>query len=156
MANLSAKITPNNLVTLTGTQILTNKTLTSPTVTGTVGGSSRTLSGSTKVTEFQETYASLSGTTPTINLENGTAFSITTSGNTTFTFSNPAPSGTVSAFTLAVTAGGTHTLTFPASVDWAGGTAPSAPASGATNIYTFFTRDGGTTWYGFLAGEGMA
>jgi hypothetical protein len=55
-----------------------------------------------------------------------------------------------------VTPSGTYTVTWPASVDWAGGTAPDAPASGETDVYAFYTQDGGTTYYGFLAGEGMA
>lgn len=103
-----------------------------------------------------ETVVVLSGTTPIVDLEAGTVFTLSTSGNTTFTFSNPAVSGTASAFTLVLTAGGAHTITWPASVDWAGGTAPDAPASGETDVYTFFTTDGGTTWYGFLAGDALA
>ena len=100
---------------------------------------------------YNETYAALSGTTPTVDCETGNFFSLTTSGNTTFTFSNPPASGTAYGFTLQLTAGGTHTITYPAAVDWAGATAPDAPASGETDILVFTTRDGGTTWYGALA-----
>ena len=67
-------------------------------------------------------------------------------GNTTFTFSG-ASSGYSQGFILQLTGNGS-TVTWPASVDWAGGTAPDAPASGETDIYVFWTRDGGTTWYG--------
>jgi len=105
---------------------------------------------------YNETYAALSGTTPAVNCETGNVFALTTSGNTTFTFTNPPATGTAYGFTLKVTAGGTHTLTWPASVDWAGGTAPDAPASGEVNVYAFITHDGGTNWYGFLAGAAMA
>jgi hypothetical protein len=100
---------------------------------------------------YNETYAALSGTTPTVNCESGNVFSLTTSGNTTFTFSNPPASGTAYGFMLRLTAGGTHTITYPASVDWAGATAPDAPASGETDVLVFTTTDGGTTWYGALA-----
>ncbi len=93
----------------------------------------------------------LSGTTPAVDCEAGNFFSLSTSGNTTFTFSNPPASGTAFGFTLQLTAGGTHTITYPASVDFAGATAPDAPASGETDILVFTTRDGGTTWYGALA-----
>lgn len=31
-----------------------------------------------------------------------------------------------------------------------------APASGTTSVFVFYTQDGGTTYYGFVAGEGMA
>ena len=50
-----------------------------------------------------------------------------------------------------MTAGGSHTLTWPNSVDWAGGSAPDAPASGESNLYVFYTRDGGTNWIGVLS-----
>ncbi len=105
---------------------------------------------------YNETYAALSGTSPAVNCETGNVFSLSTTGNTTFTFSNPPASGTAYGFTLKVTAGGTHTLTWPSSVDWAGGTAPDAPASGETNVLVFITHDGGTTWYGFQAGAALA
>jgi len=109
-----------------------------------------------KAGSYNETYAALSGTSPTVNCETGNVFSLATTGNTTFTFSNPPASGTAYGFTLKVTAGGTHTLTWPSSVDWAGGTAPDAPASGETNVLVFITHDGGTTWYGFQAGAALA
>lgn len=102
-----------------------------------------------------EDYDALSGTTPTCNVDNAGAFSLTTSGNTTFTFSG-ASSGYAQGFVLQVTAGGTHTLTWPASVDWAGGSAPDAPASGASNLYVFYTRDGGTNWIGILSAAAYA
>jgi hypothetical protein len=96
---------------------------------------------------LKEKYVALSGTTPSIDVDAGGAFSLSTSGNTTFTFT-AFTSGVSSGFILQLTAGGTHTITWPASVDWAGGTAPDAPASGETNIYVFWSRNGGTTWYG--------
>ena len=96
-----------------------------------------------------EDYDALSGTTPTCNVDNGGMFSLTMTGNTTFTFSG-ALSGYVQGFVLQLTGNGS-TVTYPASVDWAGGTAPDAPASGETDILVFITRDGGTTWYGALA-----
>jgi DNA-binding beta-propeller fold protein YncE len=48
------------------------------------------------------------------------------------------------------------TITYPTSVDWAGGTAPDAPAVGETDVLVFYTEDGGTTYYGFQAGDAMA
>jgi DNA-binding beta-propeller fold protein YncE len=48
------------------------------------------------------------------------------------------------------------TFTYPTSVDWAGGTAPDAPAVGETDVLVFYTEDGGTTYYGFQAGDAMA
>lgn len=101
-----------------------------------------------------EAYNGLSGTTPTCNVDNAGAFSLTMTGNTTFTFSGP-NSGYSQGFVLQLTGNG-GTVTWPASVDWAGGTAPDAPASGETDIYVFWTRDGGTTWYGVQSVDAAA
>ena len=48
------------------------------------------------------------------------------------------------------------TITYPASVIWSGGTTPTAPANGETDVYTFYTDDGGTTYYGFVSGDALA
>jgi len=123
---------------------------------GSITAGSASINGELTADSYNETYNALSGTTPTVNCHDGNLFSLTTSGNTTFTFSNPPASGTGFGFTLKLVAGGTHTITYPASVDWAGGTAPDAPASGETDVLAFITHDGGTTWYGFRAGDAMA
>ena len=48
------------------------------------------------------------------------------------------------------------TITWPSSVKWAEGITPPAPANGEKDVYNFFTLDGGTTYYGFQAGDAMA
>lgn len=53
-------------------------------------------------------------------------------------------------------AGSAATIAYPSSVEFAGGTAPDAPANGETDILSFYTTDGGTTYYGFKAGDAMA
>ena len=103
---------------------------------------------------LREDYDALSGTSPTCNVNNGGAFSLTMSGNTTFTFSG-ATSGMSSGFILQLTGNG-GTVTWPASVDWAGGTAPDAPASGESNLYAFYSRDGGSNWIGILSSAAYA
>jgi hypothetical protein len=40
------------------------------------------------------------------------------------------------------------TITWPNSIEWAGGVAPGAPANGETDVFTFVTDDGGTTYTG--------
>jgi len=115
-----------------------------------------TLAAELKATSYNETYSALSGTTPSVDCEAGNVFALSTTGNTTFTFSNPPATGTAYGMLIKLTAGGTHTITWPTSVDWAGGTAPDAPASGETDVLGFITHDGGTTWYGFLAGDALA
>ncbi|MDP3726432.1 MAG: hypothetical protein Q8R36_04520 [bacterium] len=100
-----------------------------------------------------------SGTAYTINLNSGNVFKITLTGNCTFTFSNPAVTGRASSFTLILIQDGTGSrlATWPASVDWAGATAPTLTTTltTGTDILTFFTTDGGTTWWGFKAGADM-
>ena len=92
----------------------------------------------------------------TLDLSSGNVFSDAPSANVTYVFNNPPATGTAYGFTLKVTPSATVTVTWPASVDWAGGTAPDAPASGETDVYAFYTQDGGTTYYGFQAGDAMA
>ena len=76
---------------------------------------------------------------------------------TTFVFSNPSPTGKSCAFTLIWTQDSSdRTIAWPASVDWAGGSTPDVTSgSGKIDIYTFFTIDEGTIWYGFQAGADM-
>jgi len=95
---------------------------------------------------LHEDYDALSGTSVTIDPNTGGAWSLTMTGNTTFTFGATTSGYSVGLIVQLTGNGGT--VTWPSSVDWAGGTAPDAPASGETDIYVFWTRDGGTTWYG--------
>ena len=71
-------------------------------------------------------------------------------GATTWEFSGPFRPGVVTAFTLELTNGGSQVQTWPTSVKWAGGTAPTLTAAGV-DILTFYTRDGGTIWRGFAS-----
>ena len=113
------------------------------------------LSGVGYVGTTQEANTTLSGTTPSIDADTAGSFTLTTSGNTTFTFAS-VTSGRSVGFVLKLTAGGGHTITWPSSVDWAGGTAPDAPASGETDVLVFYTVDGGTNWYGVLSIDAAA
>ena len=75
----------------------------------------------------EETVALTSGTSVTLDISQGSVFTITLAHNIgTFTWNNPASGTDVSAFVLKVTQDGTgnRTISFPAAVDWAGGTAP--------------------------------
>jgi hypothetical protein len=103
------------------------------------------------------TAVTSSSNATTVNLQDGTNFSHTLTENTTFTFSNPASSGKVSSFTLKIvqdaSASG-YTVTWPTSVDWPAATAPTLTATAsAVDYFVFITHDGGTTWYGFTAGQ---
>jgi hypothetical protein len=103
------------------------------------------------------TSVTSSSGTATIDCQTGTVFAITLSENTTFTFSNPPSSGTAYGFTLKLVQDSTtRTVTWPASVDWPINTAPIISSDSAdVDVLVFFTHDGGTTWYGFVAGQEM-
>jgi hypothetical protein len=91
------------------------------------------------------------GATRTIDLESGNFFSATLDQACVFTFSNPAASGDYCGFVFALTNGGSDTITWPASVDWAGGTPPTLTASGL-DLLIFTSYDAGITWLGLVAG----
>lgn len=94
----------------------------------------------------------------TINLRLGNVWEHDLTENVTYTFSNPGASGTATVFVLKVIQGSTaRTITWPASVDWAGGTAPTlSSGNNEVDVFVFFTIDGGTTYYGFTAGQDLS
>src|SRR5210317_370242 len=119
------------------------------------------IDGELVVTSYNETFASVtsSSNATTIDCEAGNVFSHTLSENTTFTFSNPPASGTAYGFSLKIvqdaSASG-YTVTWPSAVDWNNGTSPSLTnVASAVDQFVFYTHDGGTTWYGFLAGRNL-
>jgi hypothetical protein len=109
---------------------------------------------------YNETYAALSGTSPAVNCHNGNSFSLVLSGATTFTFTNPPASGTAYTFSVEIiqdSGASGYSVTWPSSVDWPAATAPTLTATAsAKDIFVFTTRDGGTNWYGFTAGQALA
>jgi len=91
----------------------------------------------------------------TVNLENGNVFNLILNANCAFTFSNPAGSGSTGSFTLILTQDGTgsRTVTWPAAVRWQGGVEPTLTATAERkDIFSFFTTNGGTLWFGTIAG----
>ena len=110
---------------------------------------------------YNETYGAVtsSSNATTVDCEAGNAFSHTLTENTTFTFSNPPASGTAYSFSIEIiqdaSASG-FTVTWPSSVDWPSATAPTLTATAsAKDVFVFTTRDGGTNWYGFTAGQAL-
>ena len=127
-----------------------------PTYTGDVD-----ITGELIVDSYNETYAAVtsSANATTVDCEAGNAFSHTLTENTTFTFSNPPSSGIANTFSLEIiqdaSASG-YTVTWPSSVDWPNATAPTLTATAsAKDVFVFYTRDGGTNWYGFTAGQAL-
>jgi len=95
------------------------------------------------------------GAAPTINLDNGLFVTATLNGNATFAFSlgNGLSSGVI-VFTLHLTNDGTagRVITWPASVKWPNATVPTrTTAASKTDVYSFYTLDGGSEWYGILS-----
>ena len=110
--------------------------------------------------DYAETYNASSGTgTVDLDLETGNVFQHTANGgNVTFTFSNPPASGKAGSFTLKwIQDSSDRTITWPGSVDWAGGSAPDVTSGSAkVDMYVFTTFDAGTTWYGFQSGADLS
>ena len=113
-----------------------------------------TSAGFTRPVAYADTVVALgnTGTASTITLTNGNVFTATLTGSCTFTLSAPIATG-ASSFTLILTNDGTPGRT----VAWSGGTFlfPGGAATlsrtttaNATDIWAFFTPNGGTTWYG--------
>ena len=96
------------------------------------------------------------GAAETFSAVTAGAHSATLDANSTFTFTALA-SGLQSWLILRLTQDGTgsRTVTWPGSVVWPGGVAPTlSTAAAAVDILTFYSEDGGTTWYGFPTGGG--
>ena len=83
--------------------------------------------------------------TQTLDLSTGSYFSFTPSGATTVSFTNAPASGKAVGFAVEINGDGS-VITWPTSVKWPSGTAPTATAS--KEVYAFVTTDGGTTYYG--------
>ena len=90
--------------------------------------------------------------TVTLSFASGNYVSTVIDNDVTFAFSDPAATGDLCGLVMEVTDGGNHTVTWPASVDWPGGTAPSLTSSG-TDVLVFWTDDAGTIYHGVRASE---
>lgn len=95
------------------------------------------------------------GATETINVATASTYDLTLDANCTLTLT-----GAVAAQAWYVTviirqpgAGGPFTVTWPGSVEWPGGTTPTlSDAADAADVFTLFSLDGGTVWFGFPTG----
>jgi hypothetical protein len=105
-----------------------------------------------------DTTITSTGGAATIDCRDGNVFSHTLSEDVTYTFSNAPASGRAFGFTLKVVQDSTaRTITWPASVDWVAATAPTlSSGSGEVDVFVFFTVDGGSNWYGFVAGQNLS
>lgn len=93
------------------------------------------------------------GTASTINLANGNFVTATLTGSCQFTFTTGIGTGS-QAFTLFLTNDATpsRSITWPVTVKWPGGSAPvRTETANKTDVYSFFTFDNGSNWYGTLS-----
>jgi len=90
-------------------------------------------------------------TTGAMDLAVSQMFTATVAGATGWSFTNvPASRGVT--VVLHLTNGGSGAQTWPASVKWPGGIAPTLTAAG-TDVLVFVTHDGGATWRGNIFGS---
>lgn len=96
------------------------------------------------------------GSTETFDPGAGNVHTATLDANCTFTLTAPA-SGTSCVIELYLTQDGTgsRTVTWPGSVVWVGGSAPTlSTAAAAVDRIILETLNGGTTWFGVMVGSG--
>jgi len=92
-----------------------------------------------------------------LNLNSASMFLIPLNSNVEVSFTNPPPSSRVCSFTVALSADGTtRSVTWPTTVRWTAGTAPTiTSASGKVDILSFLTNNGGISYYGFTSDQNL-
>lgn len=117
-----------------------------------VFGTSPTIADATFTDGYtEETVTANSSTAYTITLSNGTVQFITMTGNCTFTFPAPTAGKSFSLF-LKQDGTGSRTATWPGTVLWPYGIAPTLTTTINKTDRFVFTADG-TNWFGAIAGQ---
>ena len=141
------------IVTLTGTQTLTNKTLTTPTVTNptvTTGTFAKPA-----VTGAYEAWVTESdGATVTFDLADGNKQTVTLGGNRTLALSN-VQNGHVFLIRLLQDGTGSRTVTWFSTIKWAGGSAPTLTTTAdKADVFGFIQTSSGN-YEGFVVGQNI-
>lgn len=136
--------TTGTLATLAGSETFTNKTLTSPSIASPTITTEWDFGAHTA--GFTETDNGNSSTADTIDWRVSNKQKSTLTDNCTFTFTAPTkPCSLV--LKLAQDATGSRTVTWPASVHWSGGTAPTLTTTASRiDVITFYWD--GSTYFG--------
>ena len=95
-----------------------------------------------------------------LDLSAGNFFDIILDEQTTVSFANPPASGFAKKFQVKLSIlsdyVSTISVTWPESIIWETGSAPTLPELGQTDILEFYTSDGGTTYYGKLKEDNVS
>lgn len=94
--------------------------------------------------------------TLTIDISTGPVYNLTLDQNIdTITFTNLNSVGKVQAAILVVSYTGTaYSITWPASVEWADGVAPTlTTTNGKKDVFSIFSSDAGTSWNAIISGQ---
>jgi hypothetical protein len=142
-----------------GTHLVDYLPLAGGTLAGTVDVNNNVLSQA-EMKDYSETVITANSTsTYAVNLATGNVFELTLTATCTITFTNPPASGKSGSVTLILTQDGVggRTISWPASVKWPGGIAPTLSVSSASvDIIQLVTTNAGTTWRGFIAGTNFS
>ena len=154
-----SNITFNSNTGELGATILNATSIAAASLTGAITGADNTVSAINlkDYGEVTNALGAVSGATA-IDLNAGNSVTISdVTGTLTLSFTNPTSSDEMCGFTLGIKNGGDETINFPASVDWAGGSAPTLSGTGgSTDWMVFWTVNGGTLWSGGLVGAAFA
>jgi hypothetical protein len=107
-----------------------------------------------EIKDFSLTHNAVTSSSNAVTMDcsTGNSFYHLLTENTTVTLSNPSPTGKLCQIVIRIQqdgAGGAYTVTWPGSVTWAGGTAPTvSTGNDAVDKFTLTTDDAGTSWYG--------
>lgn len=90
--------------------------------------------------------------TTTFDLSVSSFFQVTLNANLTISAINNATAGVAQSFAIEIVNGGSYTVTWPGSIRWDGGIAPTLTEN-RTILFMFYTTDGGTTFRGQVVME---
>jgi hypothetical protein len=150
-----AGITPGTVITAD----LADLAVTGPKLANTLDLSGKTVSlARPLLTGYRESTVAATGTAGniTIDLNLGSIFTLQPTGNiSAWTINNRPPTGVLGSFVLRTAGNGTaYTWSWPTTTRWAYGETPiPTSAGGKFDLFSFFTFDGGTTWFAQIIGQ---